>query len=62
MTGNVDAIFWSMLMSDLILNFKDVHKDFLPKTSGFWSAKTIIKAVQGFNLKVEKGDAWKILK
>ena len=48
-------------MPEAILSFDDVHKDYLSHSSEWWSKKPLIKAVQGFDLDVEEGDAWGVV-
>ena len=48
-------------MPEVILSFHDVHKDYLSHSSEWWSKSTLIKAVQGFDLDVEKGDSWGVV-
>lgn len=48
-------------MPEVILSFADVHKDYLSHSSEWWSKKPLIKAVQGFDLDVEEGDAWGVV-
>ena len=48
-------------MSESLLSFTNVHKEYSLQSSGWWSSKSMIKAVQGFDLQVEEGDAWGIV-
>ena len=48
-------------MPEVILSFHDVHKDYLSHSSEWWSKRPLIKAVQGFDLDVEEGDAWGVV-
>lgn len=48
-------------MVESFLVFSDVHKEYPLQSSGWWTSKSLIQAVQGFDLHVEEGDAWGIV-